>query len=117
MDEPTSALTLDEARRLFELVGRLQSAGTTIIYVTHFLAEALDLADTVTVLRDGRLIRTSAAADETPERLVLAMLGRTMGLTFPDKTPPPPDAPGRAVGAQPLPAAVRQRRLLRGARR
>ena len=53
----------------------------------------LDLADTVTVLRDGRLIRTSAAADETPERLVLAMLGRTMGLTFPDKTPPPPDAP------------------------
>ena len=53
----------------------------------------LDLADTVTVLRDGRLIRTSAAADETPERLVLAMLGRTMDLTFPEKTPPPPDAP------------------------
>jgi simple sugar transport system ATP-binding protein/ribose transport system ATP-binding protein len=93
MDEPTSALTLDEARRLFDLVGRLQSGGTTIIYVTHFLAEALDLADTVTVLRDGRLIRTSAAEEETPERLVLAMLGRTMGLTFPDKTPPPPDAP------------------------
>ena len=47
----------------------------------------------MTVLRDGRLIRTSAAADETPERLVLAMLGRTMGLNFPDKTPPPADAP------------------------
>ena len=57
MDEPTSALTLDEARRLFDLVRQLQAAGTTIIYVTHFLAEALDLADTVTVLRDGRLIR------------------------------------------------------------
>ena len=93
MDEPTSALTLDEAQRLFDLVGRLQSAGTTIIYVTHFLAEALELADTVTVLRDGRLIRTSAATEETPERLVLAMLGHTMGVTFPDKTPPPPDAP------------------------
>ena len=93
MDEPTSALTLDEARLLFELVRQLQIAGTTIIYVTHFLAEALDLADTVTVLRDGRLIRTSAAADETPERLVLAMLGRTMGLAFPEKTPPPADAP------------------------
>ena len=47
----------------------------------------------MTVLRDGRLIRTSAAADETPERLVLAMLGRTMGLNFPDKTPPPADTP------------------------
>ena len=93
MDEPTSALTLDEAQRLFELVGHLQDAGTTIIYVTHFLPEALSLADTVTVLRDGRLIRTSAAADETPERLVLAMLGRTMGLNFPDKTPPPADSP------------------------
>jgi len=93
MDEPTSALTLDEARRLFELVRQLQTAGTTVIYVTHFLAEALDLADTVTVLRDGRLIRTSPAADETPERLVLAMLGRTMGLTFPEKTPPPVEAP------------------------
>jgi ABC-type sugar transport system ATPase subunit len=93
MDEPTSALTLDEARRLFDLVRQLQTAGTTVIYVTHFLAEALDLADTVTVLRDGRLIRTSVSADETPERLVLAMLGRTLGLTFPGKTPPPADAP------------------------
>jgi simple sugar transport system ATP-binding protein/ribose transport system ATP-binding protein len=93
MDEPTSALTLDEAQRLFGLVRQLQNTGTTMVYVTHFLAEALDLADTVTVLRDGRLIRTSPAADETPERLVLAMLGRTMGLTFPVKTPPAEDAP------------------------
>jgi simple sugar transport system ATP-binding protein/ribose transport system ATP-binding protein len=93
MDEPTSALTLDESRRLLALVRQLQTAGTTVIYVTHFLSEALDLADTVTVLRDGRLIRTSPAADETPERLVLAMLGRTMGLTFPEKTPPAEDAP------------------------
>jgi ABC-type sugar transport system ATPase subunit len=93
MDEPTSALTLDEAQRLFELVRALQAAGTTIVYVTHFLAEVLELADTVSVLRDGRLIRTSEAANETPERLVTAMLGRTMGLAFPDKTPPPADAP------------------------
>ncbi len=59
--------------------------GTTIIYVSHFLEEVLDLADTVTVLRDGRVVRTSAAADETPDLLVRAMLGRTMGLTFPEK--------------------------------
>jgi len=93
MDEPTSALTLDEAQRLFELVGRLQESGTTIVYVTHFLTEALALSDTVTVLRDGRLIRTSPAENETPELLVSAMLGRSVGLAFPEKTSPAADAP------------------------
>jgi ABC-type sugar transport system ATPase subunit len=93
MDEPTSALTRDEAERLFELVRRLRDNGTTIVYVTHFLAEVLELAETVTVLRDGRVVRTSPAARETPELLVTAMLGRTIGLAFPDKEPVPADAP------------------------
>jgi simple sugar transport system ATP-binding protein/ribose transport system ATP-binding protein len=93
MDEPTSALTRDEADRLFELVRGLRRSGTTIVYVSHFLAEVLALADTVSVLRDGRLIKTSAASAETPESLVTAMLGRTIGLAFPDKEPPPADAP------------------------
>jgi ABC-type sugar transport system ATPase subunit len=93
MDEPTSALTADESERLFDLIKTLQARGATIVYVTHFLQEVLALADTVTVLRDGRLIRTSPAAGETPERLVAAMLGRTFDLTFPDKVEPAPDAP------------------------
>jgi simple sugar transport system ATP-binding protein/ribose transport system ATP-binding protein len=93
MDEPTSALTRDEADRLFELVRRLQVSGTTIVYVSHFLAEVLALADSVSVLRDGKLIKTSAAAGETPESLVTAMLGRTIGLAFPEKEPLPADAP------------------------
>jgi ribose transport system ATP-binding protein len=93
MDEPTSALTRDEAERLFELVRRLRDNGTTIVYVSHFLAEVLELAETVTVLRDGRVVRTSPAVRETPELLVTAMLGRTVGLAFPDKTPPSADAP------------------------
>jgi simple sugar transport system ATP-binding protein/ribose transport system ATP-binding protein len=93
MDEPTSALTRDEADRLFELVRGLRRSGTTIVYVSHFLAEVLALADTVSVLRDGRLIKTSAAGGETPESLVTAMLGRTIGLAFPDKEPPPAEAP------------------------
>jgi simple sugar transport system ATP-binding protein/ribose transport system ATP-binding protein len=93
MDEPTSALTRDEAERLFGLVRQLKRSGTTIVYITHFLAEVLALADTVTVLRDGRHVRTSAAASETPESLVTAMLGRRIGLTFPAKQPPPGDAP------------------------
>ncbi|MFL5929127.1 MAG: sugar ABC transporter ATP-binding protein [Gaiellaceae bacterium] len=93
MDEPTSALTADESERLFELIRALQARGATIVYVSHFLKEVLTLADTVTVLRDGKLVRTSAAAAETPERLVAAMLGRTFELTFPDKVAPPADAP------------------------
>jgi simple sugar transport system ATP-binding protein/ribose transport system ATP-binding protein len=93
MDEPTSALTRDEVERLFELVRKLRDDGTTIVYVSHFLNEVLELADTVTVLRDGRIVRTGPAVSETPERLVTAMLGRTIGLAFPDKVKPPDDAP------------------------
>jgi len=93
MDEPTSALTTDESERLFDLIRRLRDRGSTIVYVSHFLPEVLALADTVTVLRDGKLVQTSAAAAETPDRLVTAMLGRPLDLTFPDKAPLAPDAP------------------------
>ncbi len=93
MDEPTSALTRDESERLFALIRRLQAGGTTVVYVSHLLEEVLALADTVTVLRDGRVIRTSPAAEETPAKLVTAMLGRSIDVTFPAKQPPPADAP------------------------
>jgi simple sugar transport system ATP-binding protein/ribose transport system ATP-binding protein len=93
MDEPTAALTADEGERLFETVRELRARGTTIVYVSHFLAEVLALVDTVTVLRDGRLVRTAATADETPQTLVNAMLGRSIELTFPDRRFPPEDAP------------------------
>src|SRR4029077_10775103 len=61
-------------------------------YVSHFLPEVLAIADTVTVLRDGRLIQTKPAASETPSTVVTAMLGRPMEMTFPEKTYPPADA-------------------------
>jgi len=93
MDEPTSSLTTDESERLFEVVRRLRERGATIIYVSHLLKEVLQLVDTVTVLRDGRLVRTTPASEETPERLVAAMLGRSMDLTFPEKIYPAVDAP------------------------
>ena len=93
MDEPTSALTTVESGRLFEVVRRLRERGTTIIYVSHLLEEVLALVDTVTVLRDGHVVRTAAATAETPDRLVSAMLGRSMELVFPEKTFPAEDAP------------------------
>jgi len=93
MDEPTSALTTDEAQRLFGIIRRLRERGTTIVFISHFLEDVLALVDTVTVLRDGRVVRTSPAAEETPERLVIGMIGRTVERAFPQKVFPPPDAP------------------------
>jgi ABC-type sugar transport system ATPase subunit len=93
MDEPTAALPDDETAKLIEIVRGLRASGTTIVYVSHFLEEVLTVADTVTVLRNGELIRTSPAQDETPESLVMAMLGRAMSLAFPAKSFPAPDAP------------------------
>ncbi|MHB8643663.1 MAG: sugar ABC transporter ATP-binding protein [Gaiellaceae bacterium] len=92
MDEPTAALTSDESSRLLDIVRGLRAAGTTIVYVSHFLPEVLSIADTVTVLRDGRLIHTKPAEAETPATVVTAMLGRPMEMTFPEKIYPPADA-------------------------
>ena len=103
MDEPTSALTTDESARLFEIVRRLRDRGTTIIYVSHLLEEVLALVDTVTVLRDGKVVRTAPAGEETPERLVSAMLGRSMELVFPEKSDVPETLPSSSpcAGSRP----------------
>ena len=93
MDEVTSALTSEESERLFSVIRTLRLEGRTVMYISHFLHEVLELADTVTVLRDGELIRTAPASAETPASLVSAMLGRALNLTFPDKVYPPGDAP------------------------
>jgi simple sugar transport system ATP-binding protein/ribose transport system ATP-binding protein len=93
MDEPTAALARTEAERLLDVVRWLREHGTTVVYVSHFLNEVLAIADDVTVLRDGRVIRSGAASEQTPESLVTAMLGRTLDVTFPPRTPPPDDAP------------------------
>ncbi len=90
MDEPTSALTADEAAKLHGVIDWLRGEGRTVIYVTHFLDAVLAHCDRVTVMRDGRLVRTAPAVEETKESLVEAMLGRALELTFPDRPPAPP---------------------------
>ena len=75
MDEPTSSLTSVETKTLHRMIRTLRANGRTIVYVSHFLDEVLELADTVTVLRSGRLVRTASAADETEESLVAGMFG------------------------------------------
>jgi len=93
LDEPTASLAASETERLHEIVRGLRSRGQTVILVSHFLGEVLDLSDTITVLRDGRVVRTSPTVDETEGSLVLGMLGRPVSRTYPDKRPPSPEAP------------------------
>ena len=93
MDEPTAALSRPDAHRLHQVIRRLAAGGTTVVLVSHFLREVAELADQVTILRDGRLVRTAPAAGETEETMLGSMLGRSLGTTFPAKQPVPPDAP------------------------
>lgn len=93
MDEPSAALTVEETTKLHEIIRSLARGGTTVLLVSHFLREVLQLADTVTVLRDGRLVRTSPANQETESSLVEAMIGRSLEAQFPAKQPPQVDAP------------------------
>jgi simple sugar transport system ATP-binding protein/ribose transport system ATP-binding protein len=93
MDEPTAALGGPDIERLHEIVRSLARSGKTILLVSHFLREVLELADRVTILRDGRIVRTRAASEETEQSLIQGMLGRSLGATFPDKSSVGSDAP------------------------
>ncbi|MES1212567.1 MAG: sugar ABC transporter ATP-binding protein [Leifsonia sp.] len=95
MDEPTAALSGHDAELLHGIIRRLAASGHTVLLISHFLSEVLELADTVTVLRDGRVIRTGPAADETEASLIEGMLGRALSSVFPDKAPEP--STGREV--------------------
>ncbi len=75
MDEPTSALAASEVRQLLDSVRRITETGTSVLYVSHALEEVLEIADDVTVLRDGRLVCTSPVTGETKQSLATAMLG------------------------------------------
>jgi ABC-type sugar transport system ATPase subunit len=80
MDEPTSALNLSETERLFKIVRRLRAAGVAILYVSHRLWEVFDLADRVTVLRDGNRILISEIAYTDVDAVIHAMLGSKSSL-------------------------------------
>ena len=93
MDEPSAALTRDEMARLHDAIRSLRDGGKTIVLVSHFLSEVVELADNVTVLRDGHVVRTSPTREESERSLVEAMLGRALDSTFPPRLPPAPEAP------------------------
>jgi ribose transport system ATP-binding protein len=74
-DEPTAALTAPQAERLHRLIRERASAGTTVIYISHRLADVLDVADTVSVLRDGKVVLSRPSDSLNVDDLVFAMAG------------------------------------------
>src|SRR6476646_3927152 len=76
MDEPTSALTESEVSRLYRVIERLRKRGVTILYISHKMDEVFHLADRITVLRDGRLVKTLDRAATNPQEITHLMVGR-----------------------------------------
>lgn len=82
-DEPTAALTNKEVRSLFETIDRLKKQGISMLYISHRMEEIFEIADRVTVIRDGSYVRTANIKDVTEQQLIAWMVGREMGDLYP----------------------------------
>jgi len=91
LDEPTAALTEQDAHRLFAFLRELRSRGVSMIYISHRLEEVFEIADRVTVLRDGRSVDTREARDLTRQEVISMMVGREVKDLYP-RLPPDPGA-------------------------
>ena len=93
LDEPTASLSDQEIRRLFRVLHVLKQRGTSILYVSHRLEEIFEIADRITVMRDGRVVSTLPASQTSVDDLIRLMIGRSLSQVFPKRT----RAPGRPL--------------------
>jgi ribose transport system ATP-binding protein len=89
-DEPTASLTEREIAQLFQVIGQLRRAGKAVLYVTHHLREVLEIADRVSVMRDGKIVATQPVTEQTTETGLIALLT--------EKRLQKPELPMRATG-------------------
>nr|WP_290698959.1 sugar ABC transporter ATP-binding protein [Halomonas sp. UBA3074] len=109
MDEPTATLTENEVKVLFALIDRLRQRGVAILYISHKLREIEQIADHVTVLRDGHLVDSGPMAGRSKEELARLMVGREITEMYPPRTRLPDDAPVvLEVRDMVVPGAVKQ---------
>ena len=85
MDEPTASITVEEQKRLFEIVRELKAQGVTVIYISHRLEELSEICDRVSVLRDGKYVTTVNMAETDKHQLISLMVGRELSESYPDK--------------------------------
>ena len=83
LDEPTSSLTQQDVKRLFEIIGRLKRQGKAIVYISHFIEEVKRVADRVMVLRDGRVVGSSDVTAITTDEIISLMVGRQVEELYP----------------------------------
>lgn len=86
MDEPTAALTTEEADRLFRVIDELLRQGAGVLYVSHRMQEVLSLADRISVLRDGAVVSSRSATETTQARVIEEMTGRDLSQLFPQRS-------------------------------
>jgi D-xylose transport system ATP-binding protein len=98
LDEPTSSLTPNEVERLFKLLKQLRSQGKALIYISHKMEEIYELADRITVLRDGKSVHSALASELTEPDLISHMVGRSLERLF----PPPPERPASFMAEAPV---------------
>ncbi len=91
LDEPTAVLTKAETASLFLLVKQLKAEGVGIVFISHKLDEVAEIADRITVLRDGTHVTSTPAAGVTPEEMARLMVGRELSDFYPEKPDPSAD--------------------------
>lgn len=89
MDEPTSSLTKIEVDKLFNLIRILKKNGVTVVYISHKLDEIFRICDTVTILRDGKVIDTKPIEALTKDEIIERMVGRSVDMEFPKRSTKP----------------------------
>jgi len=82
MDEPTSAITEAEKEKLFEIIRELKEQGIAIIYISHRMSEIFEIADEITVLRDGQHVMTAPVSEVTEDSIIKSMVGRELSDIF-----------------------------------
>ncbi len=85
LDEPTATLPQKDVDKLFQMLRRLKDQGIAIIYVSHRLDEIFEISQKITVLRNGKLVKTALTEEMTPEQLVYDLLGREIETAVPEK--------------------------------
>jgi rhamnose transport system ATP-binding protein len=86
MDEPTAALSLEEVKRLFQVVERLRDKGVALLFVSHRLEEVFAISQRITVMRDGRVVGSGALRDWTTEEVIRKMVGRSLEALYPKES-------------------------------
>lgn len=86
MDEPTAPLAAHEVELLFSIIRKLKERGVTVVYISHRMDEVFQITERISVLRDGRLIKTLDTADTDRRELVSLMVGRELNESFPART-------------------------------